>query len=393
MSTLFSKLVELYQDVSFDEDSGYALYHIENEKGLKLIEELTSQTNQPLTRVELVTGSLTVGSEIKISKRSPSATLGFVYKSFPEFVKGDFSRVLSKSSKPYYINSMGYFSEVDVPPQKVVNYIAIKKLLKIMATMSVYTDTANKKLIFFSKHTFELTYDITNNIDDMVAVVTDMTVSTLNTINALCEWLIDEDNSKQVNQKKAILAFVLNEIDEPDQSLTFFDVIYNVKSLYKEARAQFDLYLEDYKYEKFVKKLEDNSEKFVDRVNESVSKVLTQVLGLPIAAVIPALLKGSNLKIAPTGQMIIAVAIIAYAVICYFALVVQKEVLKNVSYKVDNFETKSKVPKSLETQWQEDKRHIKILINKQTYLYYVMVFIISSVIIYGVIKFLNALYG
>ena len=161
----------------------------------------------------------------------------------------------------------------------------------------------------------------------------------------------------------------------------------------KSIYSQYDLYLEDFKYEKFVKKLEENSEKFISRINDSMSKVLSQVLALPIAAAIPAILKSNQIEVDNGSQIIIALALIAYATICYFALTVQDEVLSNIKKQVGQFEEDGKIPSSLKEQWIKDKKQINSLIEKQKHLYYVMIAVVFLVIFYGSTKLISAIFS
>lgn len=396
MTILFSELTELYYKSDFNTKSGIASYHIDSEKALFLVKKLTSVENQPLTRIELIQGDVKVGSIIELEIRQPKTSIGWLYDTFDSFLKADFQRTASSDdslAKPFYIKGMKYSSEDIETPEIIKNYTTVKSLLLRLSEMSVYQDTVNHKLVFVSKKTFELHYNIQRSSIEFKKLLNDLTNQQIITIKQLCNWLSDDKTSKHIDEKKSILAFVLASIQQPDTALNIIDVLKRIQEINQAIRAQYDLYLEDFKYENFVKKLEENSEKFINRVNDSISKVLSQVLALPIAAAIPALLRGNQIQIDNIGQIVIALALIAYATICYFALTVQSEILKNIKNQVEQFEENGKIPSSLKEQWLKDKEQIDSLIKKQGHLYYVMITVVFLVIIYGGAKLCAAIYN
>ena len=93
-------------------------------------------------------------------------------------------------------------------------------------------------------------------------------------------------------RKKSILAFVLS--DSLPSDANFLNVIQQISKISEAVQAQYALYLENFSYEKFVKKLEENTEKFVGKINDTISKVLPQFLGLPFLTAVPSVLKSGD---------------------------------------------------------------------------------------------------
>lgn len=389
MAINFSDLVKLYRKVDFQE-STQAEYYIENDLMLSLIETLTLYDNSILTRVSVLGGNLQVGETVKLEITQPKTSIGWLYDSIDDFVKGDFLRTLphgNNSKKPYYIKSIDYYSEDNVIPDIINAYGSIQRLLLRLESMAAYLDSLNRKIIFVGKQTFELHYDISKNIDSFELLLENCAKDLdgrVKVINDFCVWLDNGDNSKHVDVKKSILAVLLSDIQIPLKTLDIIDIIENIEFLYTSARGQLSIYLEDFKYEKFVQKLEDNSEKFISRVNDSISKVLSQILALPIAAAAPVILKGSN----SNSQVIIYIALLVYAIICNFALSTQKAVLDNLTSEVESFESQGKLPQSLKDRWVIEKARILELMEKQTNLYWAMIAVVYTVIVYSIIMIL-----
>ncbi|MGP4846754.1 hypothetical protein ACTXGQ_21765, partial [Marinobacter sp. 1Y8] len=295
MTINFSDLVTLYRKVDLKE-STQAECCIENDTTLSLIKNLTSDDNSVVTRINILGGKLQVGEIVNLEIRQPELSLGWLYDSIDKFIKGDFVRSLpdnNRSKKPYYIKDIKYYSEDINTPKIIVAYKAVRELLIHLESMSSYLDDSGRKIIFVGKQTFELHYDVSSNLGAFKTILEGLANNSenkLKTIEDFCKWLKVDDVNRHSNEKKSILASVLSDIQTSSQPLEICTVIENTERLYAAAKGQFDNYLEDFKYEKFVQKLEENSEKFISRVNDSISKVLSQILALPIAAAAPVIL-------------------------------------------------------------------------------------------------------
>ena len=392
MTINFSDLVTLYRKVDLKE-STQAECCIENDTTLSLIKNLTSDNNSVKTRINILGGKLQVGEIINLEIRQPELSLGWLYDSSDKFIKGDFVRSLPNDKadrKPYYIKDIKYYSEDTNTPKIIVAYKAVRELLIRLESMSSYLDDSGRKIIFVGKQTFELHYDVSSNLVAFKTILEGLANNSenkLKTIKNFCKWLDVDDVNRHSNEKKSILASVLSDIQTGSQPLEICTVIENIERLYAAAQGQFDNYLEDFKYEKFVQKLEENSEKFISRVNDSISKVLSQILALPIAAAAPVILKGSS----SNSQVIIYIALLVYAIICSFALSTQKAVLNNLISEVKGFETQGKLPKSLKDRWVIEKAKICDLIEKQTHLYWVMIAVVYIVIAYSLYNISSAM--
>ena len=68
--------------------------------------------------------------------------------------------------------------------------------------------------------------------------------------------------------------------------VSYTHLLTDIVNISNQTHTQYDLYLEDFSYSKFVKKIEERASKFTVRINEALGKSSTQVLGLPIAAAV-----------------------------------------------------------------------------------------------------------
>lgn len=376
MSISFKDLVEIYRKSEFLLNSENRVYCLETEEELLLLEKLSSDENYVETGLEVFT-ELKIGENIEVKFGTPRISFGRFYETFEDFVRADMiQRELLKES-PYYIISEDVSSFDEGNIDKLLNYNIVKNLLEQLVIMDSYTDNVNKKLIFFSKKTFELSIDINNFVDDFVKVLFGIDTNTRNFINDFKEWLNDEETSNHIDEKKSILAFVLS--DNLKENATILDVVLQIEQISESVQAQYSLYLENFSYKKFVQKLEENTEKFVSKINDTISKILPQFLGLPFLTAIPTALKSGD-------NWLVYLALIIYSIICIYALTYQKLMLDHIDKAIKGYEEKGKIPEKLREQWKEDRIQIEELSKKQKKLYYILLISAILSMLYGIYK-------
>nr|WP_314266768.1 hypothetical protein [uncultured Moellerella sp.] len=385
MNISFTDLVQVYSKSEFLPNSDNATYLVKTEEELALLQHLSSDNNIDATALDILDENPQVGHVINLEIRQPKLSVGRIFDSVEDFVRGDMAQLHSQSiqQSPYYIKSENTSSFDENPIQSLVNYQIVKKFLQQLISMDSYTDTVNKKLIFFSKKTFELSIDIQPQLDDFIELLSNLDSAQCKLIFDFREWLNDEETSNHIDEKKSILAFVLS--DALPQDATLIDLIKQIHNISESVQAQYALYLENFSYEKFVKRLEENSEKFVSKINDTISKVLPQFLGLPFLTAIPTALKSAD-------NWLVYFALIIYCIMCIYGLSNQKSILNYISQDVESYEKKGKIPEKLKIQWKIDKKRIKQLLRKQRHLYKVLMASVILFLCYGISKFLLQLH-
>ena len=378
-SVSFVDLIQIYRESQIDINLGEGIYLIESSEELQLLQLLSSDEYFENTNFNILDGDLAIGNTVKIQFGTPKPTFGRFYNNIESFIKGDMANINNQSfnHSPYYIKSEDIASFDENKSQIIVNYLVIKDFLSQLITMDSYTDNTNRKLIFFSKKTFELSFDVSSHITEFISLLSNLHKDSYKLLIDFKEWLDDEETSSHIDEKKSILAFVLS--DALPQNANLLHVIKRIKDINESVQAQYALYLENFSYERFVKKLEENSEKFVVKANDTISKVLPQFLGLPFLTTIPIALKSGD-------NWLVYLALCIYCIICVCALTNQKLVLGYIKEDVDNYEEKGKITEKLKTQWIDDKKRIDSLLNRQKLLYYILLITVSLCLIYGLYK-------
>ena len=379
MSVTFSDLIQIYRESEPLIGSEKRLFCIQTEQQLNILNQLLSDDNYENTVLESE-NTLELGAKVNLIFGTPKPQFGRFFNKLDDFIKGDITQFNNDalSNAPYFIKSENIASfDENVPILK--SYQVVRDFLRQLIAMDSYTDVVNKKLIFFSKKTFELSIDVTIKLNEFIQLIRDLDDEQRKLIIDFQEWLNDEETSSHTDEKKSILAFVLS--DSLPSDANFSDVIQQIARISESVQAQYALYLENFSYEKFVKKLEENTEKFVIKINDTISKVLPQFLGLPFLTAVPSALKSAD-------NWLIYLALMLYCIICGYGLSNQKLVLDHIRQDVERFESKGKIPEQLKEQWKEDKARINKLLRKQRHLYRILFLSLTSCFAYGVIKFL-----
>jgi hypothetical protein len=379
MSVTFSDLIQIYRESEPLIGVEKRLFCIQTEQQLDILNQLLSDDNYENTVLESE-NTLELGAKVNLIFGTPKPQFGRFFNKLDDFIKGDITQFNNDalSNAPYFIKSENLASfDENVPILK--SYQVVRGFLRQLIAMDSYTDVVNKKLIFFSKKTFELSIDVTIKLNEFIQLIRDLDDEQRKLINDFQEWLNDEETSSHTDEKKSILAFVLS--DSLPSDANFSDVIQQIARISESVQAQYALYLENFSYEKFVKKLEENTEKFVTKINDTISKVLPQFLGLPFLTAVPSALKSAD-------NWLIYLSLMLYCIICGYGLSNQKLVLDHIRQDVERFESKGKIPEKLKEQWKEDKARINKLLRKQRHLYRLLFLSLASCFSYGFIKFL-----
>ena len=367
MPVHFADLVRIYQKSEFKPHSDEALFCPESQEEFELIQALSSDENYVSSGISIISDAQQIGQPLRLAIGSPNFGVGRLFENLERFINGDMAQLFNQklSQSPYYITSENWSSLDNDQPSFLRNYSCTKNLIYQLVDIASYSDKVNKKLIFFSKNTFALSVDASRFLEQFITKVNMLSTDDIQAIQSMQEWLNDRETGNHLDEKRSILAFVFSDLFP--QGGTIVDVLENINHINESVKSQYALYLENFSYEKFVKKLEENSAKFVTKVNDTISKVLSQILGLPVATAVPVALKSAD-------NWLVYIALLIYCIICFIALSNQKTMLDHLYQEVKDFDTSGKTPPSrkLSEQWQNDRNYILILIGKQNKLYWVL---------------------
>ena len=204
--------------------------------------------------------------------------------------------------------------------------IKIDNLNKVATLLRLLTDknrfyVTNNIVVFFSKKPSELALNA-KDPSQLIKLIRDLNQAQINAIDEICRWFGTNTEDEHVYSKKHAFSEALSDFLIEKKGLVRHDIcdlLENIVNIQEQAIAQHELYLEDFSYGKFVKKIEE-----------------TSVVKLA--------------KIEPYWESVIALMI--YILLCALVLFTQQ---RNLSYIEEEFKIfENKLPQQLKKKKNKD---------------------------------------
>lgn len=247
-------------------------------------------------------------------------------------------------------------STMQISPE---NLQTLAKLLQLLTDKSRFYVT-NNIVVFFSKKPSELALKAQNS-QVFVQLVRNLSEAQIQAIDQLCAFLGGNTEEEHFHAKKNAFSTALTDyLTEKEGRIQhdICDLVADIVNIKNQALTQYDLYLEDFSYSKFVKKIEESSAKFISRVNDVLSRSVTQVLALPVATVVLKSMDNVELSILANISLFI------YCLICAFVLSNQSRILEHIEQEIKLFE--DKLPQQLNDRlWKLNSEAIAKQISSQ----------------------------
>ncbi|SQF64617.1 Uncharacterised protein [Actinobacillus pleuropneumoniae] len=216
----------------------------------------------------------------------------------------------------------------------------IAKLLQLLTDKNRFYVT-NNIVVFFSKKPSELALKAQDS-QTFVQLIRNLSEPQIQSIDKLCVFLGGSTEEEHFYAKKNAFSTALTDyLTEKEGRIQhdICDLVADIVNITNQALTQYDLYLEDFSYSKFVKKIEESSSKFISRVNDALSRSVTQVLALPVATVVLKSMDDQKLSVLAN------VSLFVYCLICAFVLYNQSRILEHIEKEIKLFE--DKLPRQL----------------------------------------------
>ncbi len=241
---------------------------------------------------------------------------------------------------------------------KLDNLNKVATLLRLLTDKNRFYIT-NNIVVFFSKKPSELALKV-QDTSLLTKLIRDLNSAQINAIDKICKWFgLSIEDEHFYSKKNAFSTALTDFLIEKEGRIRhdICDLLEDIVNIQEQAIAQHDLYLEDFSYGKFVKKIEENASKFTTRINDTLGKSVTQVLGIPIATAVFNLAKielhwGS------------VVSLLVYTLLCALVLFTQQ---CNLSHIEDEFRVfENKLPKQLKNEvWKINRKTINSQLKSQ----------------------------
>lgn len=235
--------------------------------------------------------------------------------------------------------------------------ITLLNLEKVATLLRLLTDkkrfyVTNNIIVFFSKKPSEIALKTQNTLL-LVQLIRELNDQQIQAIDEICKWFGTNTDDEHFHSKKNAFSIALTDFlleKEGRVQHDICDLLEDIVNIKNQAIAQHDLYLEDFSYGKFVKKIEERASKFTTRINDALGKSVTQVLGIPVVTAVFNLAK-IDLH---WGSVI---SLMIYTLLCALVLFTQQRSLFYIEDEFQIFE--SKLPRQLKNDvWEVNKQAI-----------------------------------
>ncbi|MPV86897.1 hypothetical protein [Ostreibacterium oceani] len=317
-----------------------------------------------------------IGSAYSFSQFCPEVNSGNYHSSYADFFNREIGRATSINDHCIFEHIYNSHQRIHVSDEKFNSII----LLAYTFNKAFYNASPHTLLVGQNLIQFILYSD--NHPSDLVGSIKNLKNETI--INEFLTWFDTEDKGYH-KEKKAIVADEINTLSGNSDMIYLSNIIADFESFNTAIKGKFKLYLENFKYEDFIKRLEDNSEKFIEQANNSLKNVQSQVLAFPIITAFIAMIRfnfySSNEKVMPAVSAVFLLAIFIYGLVLWANIKPQLDTLKHLKSKVTSFEEDGRIPNALAKQWHTDKEFILRATNWQIllgYSYILLIFIIFA---------------
>ncbi len=242
-------------------------------------------------------------------------------------------------------------SEIPTRPRDANRYLETSKLYLASSIKSKSKKLESGNLITTAKNfTSWLNADINNDNDEVK------------------QSLLVHETERNTIVASVIIDSLVGVIKED----RVFSLLQDIESIYQSVLSKYALYLDDFKFSKFNDKITEHSEKFLDKANEIITSLQTQILAIPIAIALISMAKFS----AKINSLVIG-SVFVYTIMVLYATFQQGYNLWHLRCQIKGFVAENKIPDALNEKWESEIQPIKNKIIAHTgYLVLVLALII-----------------
>ncbi|MFN3289074.1 MAG: hypothetical protein ACK410_01280 [Acinetobacter sp.] len=195
-------------------------------------------------------------------------------------------------------------------------------------------------------------------------------------VNWMTEQKSDSNSTESLSTHKSELyVIVATEIIEHlasvDKSERIFNLIKNIENVINDTKSKYSLYLDDFKYSKFIDKINKHSEDLLNKVNKVITDLQSQILAIPLAISAITLFKDVT-KI----NAYIYAGFLVYLLMVFYSSCQQAYNLDHIKNQIKQFSEIAKLPNKLLSEWKGEIRPVnKKILSHQFFLVLVSFFI------------------
>lgn len=257
----------------------------------------------------------------------------------------------------------------------------LKLFAKLIRCLSNNYYQKDNVLIFFSKNYCEVpvqprAFEKYLELVKLYKENNNLTKSLQDFLNWITEQRTETITAEPLNAHKSelyviIATEIIENLAAVDKNDRVFNLIKNIENIINDTKSKYSLYLDDFKYSKFIEKINKHSEDFLNKVNKVITDLQSQILAIPLAISAITLFKDTD-KI----NSYIYAGFLIYLLIVFYSSCQQAYNLAHIKIQIKQFNEVAKLPKELSTEWKKEIKPVnKKILCHQIFLLMVSLFI------------------
>lgn len=276
-SVTWQDLLAIYQNAKWITD-GSANVHIADEgilETLRLVETSDRAAFEADLNLLVDPASMTVGQTVPVRIGAPQLRLGVLAADWNGVIASPEGRIRERAN--YYVIADGVHSGSTPPPETMVRYRAMLKLVSILSRAALFLDAQRQALVFYKERRIEI---------PVRYVASNLRLLDLDGVYSLEAAL---EGAVHAEQRHAILAdAVISLVEGQPTEDRFIYLAQNTLELSSRITEGYKLFASSFSYSKIRGEIEATQSDYIARIHKTFTDIQGQLLGLPIASVVVA---------------------------------------------------------------------------------------------------------
>ena len=396
-------LVKRSQNVKFTSNRITAEFILENNEDIKLIRDLAAGVFSQIVRFKSDDNCDEVGQ--KINYRLTTVDTGDQYASYESYIEHALEYESHDTSPDEVIVYQDKYDFKDKNDDTLLPTLEL--IFKFINCLKEQYYCKDKQIVIFAQTHCEIPTrprDANRYLDTAKLYLSSVNTSKPSSsesgnlctiIKKFTSWLNADINNDDDEVKKSLLvheterntivaSIIIDSLVGVDKEDRVFSLLQNLESTYQSVLSKYALYLDDFKFSKFNDKITEHSEKFLEKANDIITNLQTQILAIPVTIALISMAKFS----AKINSLVIG-SICVYSVMVLYATLQQGYNLWHLRCQINGFVAENKIPDALLNKWKSEITPVKVkIITHAGYL-----FLVFALIIFVIVNCLDYFYN
>ncbi|MBS7819035.1 hypothetical protein [Wohlfahrtiimonas chitiniclastica] len=264
------------------------------------------------------------------------------------------------------------------------NIRLVESLAQCLYQNSVYQN--DKVIVFFNEKAIKIDFSLDNDEirENFISFIRNINSELRTSIQDFITFM-SNSTDKNNSEKWSIFAGQIKKYLDDKDEFRFIEFLNKLKVIKKETKISYESYLSDFSFSKFEKKLEEESEKISSKTLDALKNVQTQIIGIPVLAIIPKLITNTT-----ELNTAVYVMLLIFSIMILFTILVSKDYLAFLSKELEVFS--NKLSTNIQKSFSDKQTRLNTIIRSQSIMLYVYYTICILSIVYSLVHICDALF-